>query len=668
MSAWGSLRLSGGDDNDDIRAELLLEEDENLFGRLAINASGKPQYTIPKPYISATHLIIKRSSDGKVFLRDVSTNGTFVNGHVVGRDIEKQIHDNDMISFRLKGAEKVIYKFSVVLDSSNNAVNEDKEEYSMSASCDGEGDVLTRQIAALQKENCLQEQRYVLSLAREEKSRQENALLKVEQQNLKSTILTQKTDNDELKNQIRDLEANITATNAKLMNLNNINNDKSLEIERLKQGLAIVEGQILHQSDQLDSRVRMLHDANKSLSVERTKRARAEDLCSTLRQEISEVQLREIRLEKLCQTLNSAVTDGERRLVKAKSRIASLKGTVSRLAALEVNREELVVGHMRSIESHMTQVTDLVKELTRTVAVSRGQPALVLEGMDVSEDEEEEGEGGSLRDQVTNLLDGAELPRARQIGSTSGDRAVAAAVRIGNGSGKKVMAEEDAEYLTEEEGEEDGHMIAVTQIAATPTRIHPPIASTRPSTSSAPGSGQDRKRRREESNAESTLNRLGKVVRMGAICDTLDEELNGAVGAEDAPAEPLVAARREVAEGHVASDANDKASAGNVHTLQGSDQRAAATVDPDDTQATWPVLPKSEARNFGQEQPLDDDNFVAPSGRPGRTSSLLSASGESVSSLSLGPEVQRDLDRPAGSTSQDAQPLQQLTDFSLLGE
>ncbi|RHY25346.1 hypothetical protein DYB32_009935 [Aphanomyces invadans] len=65
--------------------------------------SAKADIVIPKPWISALQCTIELrrtgNNDQTVWLKDMSSNGVYVNGDIVGKSIERQIFDNDEIYF-----------------------------------------------------------------------------------------------------------------------------------------------------------------------------------------------------------------------------------------------------------------------------------------------------------------------------------------------------------------------------------------------------------------------------------------------------------------------------------------------------------------------------------------------------------------------------------------
>ncbi|OQS05432.1 hypothetical protein THRCLA_02435 [Thraustotheca clavata] len=85
------------------------------IGRLA----KKADVVINKPYISGVHCTIELCEDNSVQLTDLSTNGVYVNGNVVGRSVPMRIVEDDEISFtkpgvKSPGVEPTFFRFHFV--------------------------------------------------------------------------------------------------------------------------------------------------------------------------------------------------------------------------------------------------------------------------------------------------------------------------------------------------------------------------------------------------------------------------------------------------------------------------------------------------------------------------------------------------------------------------
>src|SRR3546814_426330 len=89
---------------------------ELWIGRLpstaaAGNNSGgeRPQAVIARPYVSGTHCRLW-SDQGHLLLTDLSSNGTCVNGEVVGKGSTVQLSHGDTVAFVFKKVEKIVYE------------------------------------------------------------------------------------------------------------------------------------------------------------------------------------------------------------------------------------------------------------------------------------------------------------------------------------------------------------------------------------------------------------------------------------------------------------------------------------------------------------------------------------------------------------------------------
>jgi hypothetical protein len=83
---------------------------ETWIGRVQTNE--RHQTVIAKPYVSGTHCRIWQEH-GQFYLSDLSSNGTFVNGEVVGKGKAVQINHGDTIAFVFKKMQKIVYEVNL---------------------------------------------------------------------------------------------------------------------------------------------------------------------------------------------------------------------------------------------------------------------------------------------------------------------------------------------------------------------------------------------------------------------------------------------------------------------------------------------------------------------------------------------------------------------------
>jgi pSer/pThr/pTyr-binding forkhead associated (FHA) protein len=122
--SWGQIVQIGGNDvTDDVPTKWCFpnELNEIVIGRLDESSS----YILNKAYVSAKHLVIRRTCEGdgieQYVIEDYSSNGTYINGELVGKGKCKNIRNNDQISFKFRGVEKLVFKFMI------NDSNEESE-------------------------------------------------------------------------------------------------------------------------------------------------------------------------------------------------------------------------------------------------------------------------------------------------------------------------------------------------------------------------------------------------------------------------------------------------------------------------------------------------------------------------------------------------------------
>lgn len=71
---------------------------------------------IKHPAVSGIHCELTNLGSGEVWLKDHSTNGTFVNGTIVGKGKKVLLHDGSEIVLIKSATDKIGYKF-VIIDS-----------------------------------------------------------------------------------------------------------------------------------------------------------------------------------------------------------------------------------------------------------------------------------------------------------------------------------------------------------------------------------------------------------------------------------------------------------------------------------------------------------------------------------------------------------------------
>lgn len=226
MSCWGQLVQVGGNDvTDDVPTKWCFPNDlsEIVIGRLDESSS----YILNKAYVSAKHLIIRRCDEGngvqQYVVEDYSSNGTYVNGELVGKGNTRKIEENDQISFKFRGVEKLVFKFLI------NDSNEESEPPLKSqriqnkrnhASINHDMDIsVSKRINALEREIQQQEIRITNQSTKLESSAREYG-------NLQTTYLATREALGEKENELNEakqtrlmLESSLAAMEARCRNL-----------------------------------------------------------------------------------------------------------------------------------------------------------------------------------------------------------------------------------------------------------------------------------------------------------------------------------------------------------------------------------------------------------------------------------------------------------------
>jgi pSer/pThr/pTyr-binding forkhead associated (FHA) protein len=224
--SWGQLVQVGGNDvTDDVPTKLSFprELNEIVIGRLDESSS----YILNKAYVSAKHLIIRRCDGGdgiyRYVVEDYSSNGTYINGELVGKGNTKNIEQNDQISFKFRGVEKLVFKFMI------NDSNEESEpplkaqriqNKRVHASMSNDIDIsASKRINALEREIQQQELRITNQSTKLESSAREYG-------NLQTTYLATREALNEKENELNEakqtrlmLESSLAAMEARCRNL-----------------------------------------------------------------------------------------------------------------------------------------------------------------------------------------------------------------------------------------------------------------------------------------------------------------------------------------------------------------------------------------------------------------------------------------------------------------
>ena len=161
---------------------------------------------------------------------------------------------------------------------------------------------MTKQIAELRKENSQQEQRITSTLSKLEHLRQELITTQKELRSSLEVISSKDAKIEELTNHCKDLDAACGASSARVKLLEESTSDMADECDRLKHAVSNLQDELKHKSSLLDSRGRMLDEANTSLLMERSRRLSAETEVQNYKTHLSQ---KEAQMEELHQELAS---------------------------------------------------------------------------------------------------------------------------------------------------------------------------------------------------------------------------------------------------------------------------------------------------------------------------------------------------------------------------
>lgn len=163
---WGHLVVVGGKENAPF-TEISLSSDSHSLGRLKDpkSSDGNTKSVINKPYISGLHFTVEKfvTSDDSLryYLKDHSTNGTYVNDQLVKKGAITEIFFGDTISIRFREVDQLVLRFvshdsPEVSDASIHAGSrQDTNSFHQSADGNSEAMTFKPQINALKEENKL---------------------------------------------------------------------------------------------------------------------------------------------------------------------------------------------------------------------------------------------------------------------------------------------------------------------------------------------------------------------------------------------------------------------------------------------------------------------------------------------------------------------------------
>lgn len=218
---WGQLNYITGDDfTSDIPSRIFFENNEITIGRVEDNSNNSnninnnkseseginKNIVIIKPYISGKHFTIIKLNNKlpeEYNIIDYSSNGTYLNGELIGKGKTKLLQPNDMIAFKFRGIEKLVYQFSLVEPGDSLEPPTKYQRSSLNkrshSSLNSEDETLTKRINSLERENQQQEVRIANYITKLESSAREIG-------NLQSSYQTTRDSLIEKENQLNDMK------------------------------------------------------------------------------------------------------------------------------------------------------------------------------------------------------------------------------------------------------------------------------------------------------------------------------------------------------------------------------------------------------------------------------------------------------------------------------
>jgi pSer/pThr/pTyr-binding forkhead associated (FHA) protein len=339
---WGKLTKTGGSEESlAVPSVITLFENDSFFGRISqaaprsdVDFKHTSQFVIPCMYISSTHFSLHYdpNSSTKYLIRDYSKNGTFVNNQLVGTTEAKELKDNDEISLKYKDKVKIIYQFSIVEESvvpppvsnaeealpsqfskkSNQIVNNNNDSpHHALKKQDSTSDIFTQQINHLQQEMKKLENKLSLTNDHLDLLNKENEkLLKKSKQDDKS-ILSLKTEKEELADRFMTMDSNYNALAARNSILQDNYDDLLTESKDYKNKNTFYQAEIQEKNSSIENVRTLLDDSNKILASEKRTRIHLETIIQDLKTKFILYEEKHLRLVTANQALQEIVSELE---------------------------------------------------------------------------------------------------------------------------------------------------------------------------------------------------------------------------------------------------------------------------------------------------------------------------------------------------------------------
>lgn len=376
---WGKLTRSGG--SEDVQAvpgTIQLVDTECFFGRFEhpvktpdSKFTHSTQIVLNCMFVSSTHFSISisgdRDSSTTYTIADYSRNGTYLDGELIGPNLQKKIHDGAVISLMYKNKARVSYVFSAgqkqVVSPGGSIVGKEKNEAppaprddeesarfaSMKSQADSATEALTRQIAVLQQEGKRSEQRIQQLSGRVEASAAE-----LEKANSKAVALEKhvealQKEKEDLSERLSSSEANTGAVEARNCKLLEQMEDVRGELKDLRTKNALLSEDLQAKTAQLESRNDLMQNNNKALAHENKKWAKLEKKYEDACERIREVEEYSARVTTANQALQGVTADQESTIARLRAKNEKLHALLTQGCAVVKAREVEVLAMHNSV-------------------------------------------------------------------------------------------------------------------------------------------------------------------------------------------------------------------------------------------------------------------------------------------------------------------------------
>jgi hypothetical protein len=242
----------------------------------------------------------------KYFVKDLSRNGVFINGKLLGNGNEIEVDNNNEISFIFQLETKIVFKFlsnpnfrvsnlttPIVSDApiQQKKLSVTKSNTKRNSEPQGHFSFFNQQITQRREEKSLLEKRANDGLVTIERLGKEITSCNRENKLLQESLFSREEQIAEFKMEIQTLQSNSSASLARIMSLEDQMEDNKLKINDLNSKLTFANLEISRKNALIENREDMLQEVNRKLFEESSQKRQWESQNQQLVAEKAELLL-----------------------------------------------------------------------------------------------------------------------------------------------------------------------------------------------------------------------------------------------------------------------------------------------------------------------------------------------------------------------------------------